>query len=325
MSNMTPRSRQVSRALSVISNPPPSPPMSSSSSDCGADLEEEVKATIPEPSSEKRRTSTMTELSAAISAMPSELEIEIESREEAPYTPMKVRPALMESNLTSGRWSGRSGTPTRKSYVDGLETPRSTRSQSMVKIVPRSRQGTPSMEIGTPQRDKRDYPLVLLHVTLLPTLCPYSPESMQAVLPEHILENFRVLQTRMGDTTILGRGVLIQHPRNEYELLEEHLLESLDLLSPRILKCGHFCDDSDESDDEHMGSRRSSLGPNSDSEASEDEGCNLCGDCQSPIKRPQQGVGKGKRRWEVKIFAANGLMRSGAWSAAWSEQHQPHR
>jgi len=192
----------------------------------------------------------------------------------------------------------------------------------MVKIVPRSRQGTPSMEIGTPQRDKRDYPLVLLHVTLLPTLCPYSPESMQAVLPEHILENFRVLQTRMGDTTILGRGVLIQHPRNEYELLEEHLLESLDLLSPRILKCGHFCDDSDESDDEHMGSRRSSLGPNSDSEASEDEGCNLCGDCQSPIKRPQQGVGKGKRRWEVKIFAANGLMRSGAWSAAWSEMER---
>ena len=34
------------------------------------------------------------------------------------------------------------------------------------------------------------------------------------------------------------------------------------------------------------------------------------------------GAGRGDRRWDVKIYAANGLMRAGAWGAAWREMER---
>ena len=40
--------------------------------------------------------------------------------------------------------------------------------------------------------------------------------------------------------TILERGALIPQPRENYKLLEERLLKSLELKVPRILKYGHF-------------------------------------------------------------------------------------
>jgi hypothetical protein len=260
----------------------------------------------------------MTELSTAISLMPSELDLD--SCLDAPYTPKRTRTAIQDSSTLSGKWSGRSGISVRKSHVDGLETPRSIRSQSLAKHTSRSNHGTPSaFPVETTPREKMDCPLVLLHVTLLPIVHRYSKESMQAILPDHILENFRLLQSKVGDATILGRGILLPHPRHEYELLEERLLESLELLAPKILKCGHYFADSDEEEDDLEGQH--SLSEIQDAETTE-SGCNLCTDCSSPIKRPQDGIGKGKRLWNIKFFAANGLMRSGAWSAAWREMER---
>jgi hypothetical protein len=185
----------------------------------------------------------------------------------------------------------------------------------------------------TEQRDsspKPRGPLVLLHVTLLP--CPalgYSVKSIAELAPSYFLENWRLLQEKVGDT-ILARGVLIPHPGEEYDLLEERVLESLDLWTPRILDCGHFyAPDEDAEDDSGTDSgvsdvgRKSSQPPTSDATPRKDEEQVLEGDFCTCCSRPVHGVITGRsRRWNLRIYAANGLMRAGAWAASYSEMER---
>lgn len=172
-------------------------------------------------------------------------------------------------------------------------------------------------------------PLVLLHVTLLP--CPtlaYSTQTISEIAPAYFLENWRLLQEKLSDT-VLSRGILIPHPGEEYDLLEERLLETLDLCAPRITDCGHFYAAGDESDgDSGTDSGVSDVGrdsgvlpllTNTPHQANDDDVCN---ECCKPIQIPGKGIGSGTRRWNVKIYAANGLMRAGAWAAAWREMER---
>jgi hypothetical protein len=173
-------------------------------------------------------------------------------------------------------------------------------------------------------------PLVLLHVTLLP--CPalaYSTKSIAELAPTYFLENWRLLQEKVGDT-ILARGILIPHPGEEYDLLEERVLESLDLWTPRILDCGHFyASDEDAEDDSGTDSgvsdvgRKSILPPTSDVTPHKDEEQALEGGFCTCCSRPVDGVITGRsRRWNLRIYAANGLMRAGAWAASYSEMER---
>lgn len=161
---------------------------------------------------------------------------------------------------------------------------------------------------------KKEYPLVLLHVTLLPMPQSYTPEILEAVLPPSILANWKLLQEKATDT-VLERGVLIPHPREDYDLLEERLLESLELKIPRILKCGHFHLSPEEEAD---------IVAESDSEAEGDANdADICLDCGRRIRDGRFGsAGTGSKRWDIKLFAANGLMRAGAWRAAWREMER---
>ena len=185
-------------------------------------------------------------------------------------------------------------------------TPRSTRSH-------RSALGSPS-KLSPTKRPKKEYPLVLLHVTLLPMSLSYSSEILEAVLPPSILANWKLLQEKATDT-VLERGILIPHPREDYDLLEERLLESLELRMPRILKCGHFHLSPEEEAD---------IVAESDSEAETDANdADICLDCGRRIRDGKFGsAGTGSKRWDIKLFAANGLMRAGAWSAAWREMER---
>jgi hypothetical protein len=158
---------------------------------------------------------------------------------------------------------------------------------------------------------RTEHPLVLLHVTLLPVSSPYSQEIMEAVLPEYIIDNWKLLKEKAADT-VLERGILINHPRDDYDLLEERLLEALELKVPRILQCGHF-HLSPEEEEEILGSEG---GYDSD-----DDG-DKCDDCGRRIRDGSHGVGSGYRRWDIKVYASNGLMRAGAWSAAWREMER---
>lgn len=159
---------------------------------------------------------------------------------------------------------------------------------------------------------KKEYPLVLLHVTLLPIPEIYSAMVMDQVLPSYLLENWKILREKATDT-VLERGILIPHPKEDYDLLEERLLESLDLKTPRILKCGHFHLDPDEEPD---------IAGSDSEDDDEDDDADICDDCGRRVRDGRYGSGTGSRRWDIKVFAANGLMRAGAWGAAWREMER---
>lgn len=218
-----------------------------------------------------------------------------------------------------------------------LMTPsRSGRSETPVSKKSGSRRGSvrehhSPMPTPTPQQA----PLVLLHVTILPPQVPYSHDLMVRIMPEWLVENYKLLDEKLQDIILMRRGLLIPHPRDEYDVLEERILESLELKTPRLLKCGHFVppeDDTDngESDDEHSvlddsngrGSRMSGGTFTEERENGHTRSDSMCNDCHHELKRPRQGVGAGKRRWDIKIYAANGLMRANAWAACWGEMER---
>ena len=200
----------------------------------------------------------------------------------------------------------------------------SSSSQHRYKLDASSRNSTPrSMrsyhsavrspsKLSPAKKVKKEYPLVLLHVTILPIVMPYSQETMESTVPGYVMENWKLLRERVADT-VLERGILIPHPREDYDLLEERMLESLELKTPRILRCGHFYLDLDEADD---------IAASEADEYDSDNDIDICGDCGRRIRDGRHGSGTGQRRWDIKIYAANGLMRAGAWGAAWSEMER---
>ncbi|PGG98007.1 hypothetical protein GX51_07049 [Blastomyces parvus] len=171
---------------------------------------------------------------------------------------------------------------------------------------------------------QKEYPLVLLHCTLLPPslslpqgLGTPSAQLLQEVLPEKYWARWKLLEDKIVNSGVLRyRGLLISHPQEMYDLLEERLLESLELVRPR-LGYGHFLgrEDADSADDPDLASgAKEDCGDSSD-------GCEgeKCADCGARVLRHLEGE---RRKWEIKVYAANGLMRAGAWAAAWREMEK---
>ncbi|KAG5998244.1 hypothetical protein E4U52_001146 [Claviceps spartinae] len=191
----------------------------------------------------------------------------------------------------------------------------------------------------TPPRFRRNTPpLVLLHVTVMPSRWPWA-HVLQNTHPgdlspgaKALWDAWTQLQYRTGDT-VSARGILLPHPQNDYEVLEERLLEALELplkRRARILECGHYIgpsndlvagmgaasddeeseDDDDSCEDVEKVSRRQSL----------TDSTHWCKTCRSDI-RYESSLGKGKV-FRVKVYASNGLMRAGAWQACWKEMER---
>lgn len=161
----------------------------------------------------------------------------------------------------------------------------------------------------------KEYPLVLLHVTLLPIELRWRAEALRDLLPPKTFENLQLLRSKVSET-IAQRGILIPHPREEYELLEERLLEALDLKKERVTKCGHFrsrySTSSSSSSEGSVQSGDSALGSSIEGSSVE-----ICSVCYHHIKDSEV-----QNPWSIKVFAANGLMRAAAWTAAWSEMER---
>lgn len=165
---------------------------------------------------------------------------------------------------------------------------------------------------------KREFPLVLLHCNLLAPSIPVSGASepqnqkiVEEVLPVQYWKRWRRLQDKVGSGVLRDRGVLISHPEDCYDVLEERLLESLELQRSRLHQ-GHFLGHEDS-------------GPGSEGELSEPSGSETdgeqgeeCPDCGGRVVRHSDS----NRKWEIKVFAATGLMRAGAWAAAWKEMEK---
>jgi len=170
---------------------------------------------------------------------------------------------------------------------------------------------------------KKEYPLVLLHCTILPPrLLPQGVADddgwVGELLPEGYKQRWAKLRDKLVvDPEIRTRGILIAHPQDDYELLEDRLLESLELEQPRI-RHSHFFQRDQNSGDSGFESESHTEDEREDSAAAGMLSNDIeCPDCGRRIRSKDSG-----RRWSVKVFAANGLMRAGAWCAAWREMEK---
>lgn len=212
-----------------------------------------------------------------------------------PYTPNYARPSSRRMQMSSPLRKGKFGTP----FSEPRGSPRSRRRDIE--------------DDGDGQESKR-LPLVLLHITALPMKVSWTIQSMRETLPQHTLDNLQLLKSKLSET-VLKRGILIPHPREDYELLEEKLLETLELQEPRISKCGHYRarPSTDSTVTTASGSTDSGMGSSVD--GSDEEHCSTC-------HHHLRAAGSGTQKWSIKVYAANGLMRASAWSAAWSEMER---
>ncbi|KAK1754431.1 hypothetical protein QBC47DRAFT_383910 [Echria macrotheca] len=245
-------------------------------------------------------------------------------------TPSAVR-AMQMASPTPSVFSG--GSPRSSKRQTGFgSVPRSAHLQSPTVSAQYSPKGR-----STPTRLKprKEAPLVLLHVTLLPLRWIWGDalNALDSTSGKALDENkdlyeaseqlktlrdaWRELQDCVGET-ILERGILIPHPQNDIEVLEERLLEALDLplrRRARILECGHYLgpanmseDDCDETDDECENQA-----------GTKEENRHWCKTCKGDIKYESLGAGKVFR---VKVYASNGLMKAGAWEACWKDMER---
>lgn len=168
-------------------------------------------------------------------------------------------------------------------------------------------------------KPRKEAPLVLLHCSLLPPSIPVPGASdprnqdiLEDELPAEYWKRWRRLQDRVGSGVLRDRGVLISHPEDLYDILEERLLESLELQRPR-LQNGHFVGREDHSSGSGSEGDFSDIG---ESETDGEQG-DECPDCGTHVRH-----GDSNRKWEIRVFAANGLMRAGAWAAAWRDMEK---
>lgn len=211
-----------------------------------------------------------------------------------PYTPSYVRPSSRRMQMSSPLRKGKFGTP----YSEPRGSPRSRRKD---------------FDDNDSHEPKR-FPLILLHITALPISITWTYQAMRETLPQHVLDNLQLLKSKLSPT-VLKRGILIPHPRDDYELLEEKLLEALELQEPRISKCGHYRNRHSTDSTVTTASSSTDSGIGSSVDGSDEEHCSTC-------HHHLRAAGSGKQKWSIRVYAANGLMRASAWSAAWSEMER---
>ncbi|RFU82099.1 pathway-specific nitrogen regulator [Trichoderma arundinaceum] len=219
--------------------------------------------------------------------------------------------------------------------VSGSAQPRSGRRSALPTV---SRLGSRSPNLSaqyspkkTPPRFKKnDPPLVLLHVTLLPLRWAWGDVLDEAKTSElsdgvkNLREAWRQLQDTIGDT-IQDRGVLLPHPQNDFEVMEERLLEALELpfkRRARILECGHYLGPSNEMPfaDEHDSEDEDTYDDDGSIRAgAREKQTHWCSTCHCEIRFDALGAGK---IYRVKVYASNGLLRAGAWEACWKEMER---
>ena len=212
-----------------------------------------------------------------------------------PYTPQYARPSSRRMQMSSPLRKGKFGTP----YSEPRSSPRSRRKD---------------FDADNDSHEPKRFPLILLHITALPLNISWTHQAMRETLPQHILDNLQLLKSKLS-ATVLKRGILIPHPRDDYELLEEKLLEALELQEPRISKCGHYRNRHSTDSTLTTASSSPDSGVGSSVDESDEEHCSTC-------HHHLQAAGSGKQKWAIKVYAANGLMRASAWHAAWSEMER---
>lgn len=225
------------------------------------------------------------------------------------------------------------------SPTPSISSPKSAKRSTAFPTI--SRIGSPSASAQyspkgrpTTKFKRQEAPLVLLHVTLLSLHWTYgglvnhfeTQKVPPAVFTSEGMKNlrgaWRQLQDRLGDT-VLERGILLPHPQNDYEVLEERLLEALELplrRRARILECGHYLGPEMTNNDDDTDVDSEDLSDSEDYEPERRvEKRHWCKTCKGDIQYEELGS---DRIFRVKVYASNGLMSPGAWEACWKEMER---
>ncbi|KFY18639.1 hypothetical protein V493_08450 [Pseudogymnoascus sp. VKM F-4281 (FW-2241)] len=248
----------------------------------------------------------------------------------SPHTPSKVlsRPpfrtpsSVRAMQMSSPTPSVFSGSPTSRKRVNSSRLCTPNKLQSSL-----TKHRTP-----TKFKAKEEHPLVLLHVTVLPLQWQHAHIMDTAppdVLSKDLLairESWKLLREKLGDT-VFERGVLLPHPQDSYETLEERLCAALELpMRPRakILACGHYVGPSTSFSDSELSASDSSDSEDLDSEVSNSTKSLWCDICCRDVRfgKYDSLPGRQKKSFKVKLFASNGLMGAGAWAACWREMER---
>lgn len=142
---------------------------------------------------------------------------------------------------------------------------------------------------------EEEYPLILLHCTLLPPSLSLNPNlpipsesALSKGLPPKYFQRWKLLEDKILASGVLrDRGMLISHPEEDYTLLEERVFESLDI-------------------------------PTSSSST----GFSKTNNHPTEVAEDADGDNGNEKPFDLRIYAANGLMRAGAWRAAWREMEK---
>ncbi|KAG8630160.1 hypothetical protein KVT40_001779 [Elsinoe batatas] len=203
---------------------------------------------------------------------------------------------------------------------DVFSTPTRTRRTTVHRRpdTPRTRNGTPHPVVKSrPSSKLREstqpstdsLPLVLLHITILPLPAELEDDWFSGILREGTRKRLSLLKTKLTGE-VSKRGLLIKHPRGDYDLLEERILQALELEQGRLSDDGHYLGHSQEEEDDQE---------RVDSGAElEDNGSGRCNTCCRQIKEAGSGVA-GEQKWDLQVFAGNGRMRAETWTVAWRE------
>ncbi|KAG5980688.1 hypothetical protein E4U55_003770 [Claviceps digitariae] len=284
--------------------------------------------------SDKQKTSSPKPWSSRVSDIPQSDQDEdfvptIRGTPRPPFrSPSSVQALQMESPPASAIGSPRSSRRTPRPSISRLGSPNVSALYTPKKTPPRFKRNTP--------------PLVLLHVTLMPSRWPWGRVLDSAhpseLSPEAktLWDSWRQLQDRTTDM-VSARGILLPHPQNDYEVLEERLLEALELplkRRARILACGHYLgpsnemmagdtdiesdDTSDDEDDDYNNDDDRDVHNQSPRQSLADA-THWCTTCRSDIRYDSLGT---RKVFRVKVYASNGLMRAGAWEACWKEMER---
>lgn len=279
---------------------------SNESENDGADNAQQKEAYSP-----RRTTSNITRTSISSlpdSALPSEAE------QDDAYTPTRPRPSFRASSIR--RYHASSPSSDRLRLSPRPSSLFSTRARSLrsatIRASPR-----PRTRERQEEKDRLAYPLVLLHVTLLPATLPWGARTLLDVLPVAIRERLALLRSKSTET-VLQRGILVPHPQDDFEVLEERVLEALELVEGRIGRSGEF---RPRRDGWSGGSILGLYGNDEDEAIKEHELGEQDGHSNEGSPTYGDQVNK-TRAWDVRVYAANGLMRAGAWAAAWNEMER---
>ncbi|KAI9711228.1 MAG: hypothetical protein M1820_002215 [Bogoriella megaspora] len=261
----------------------------------------------------------------------------------------KVREEGLHGSPLCYRSSPRSRSPV------ALQSPRNFREESVS-----SRNGSPRSvrtlsRVNSPRpatAEKQLAPLVLLHVSILqPTEPEYSDELLASILPPAILQtyktNWAILTHKLGPT-VRQRGVLLRHPRQDFEAMNTMLLEALELdsvkgifdndggdidlderrenvcRSQQVDPSGNeeTCDQASEGDTDSDGTVCDTYCPTpvlSSGALRNERECSTCGRPRRLLQVPSNEVNKS---FDIKFYAANGLIRAEVWDAVWREMER---